>query len=458
MRWARDGFLAELFDLVLLVPMRSAQDERSVEDVMATYIGGEEAYKELMASAGRCLVIFEGLDEISTERQKTDKFLVGALKECTILEEAVILVTSRPHACQKLKAGRTVEIVGLGDSEIKQFAEKFFADTQTVEEFLLQLSQYPHIRSLCYVPMNFIMIADIFQVNEKKLPSTLTELYHFFVVMILQRQIKKETMENSSDMMTAIPAASEVMLCKVLKGIPKDAVKTVLALSRLAYGGFFDSNNIVEDPKIIFTTEDLTQCGIEVTADWDGYGLLKATPIHDVPTDFVTYNFAHLTIQEFLCALYMLTLSDQEHQCLLSEYFDAYPNLFIFFCGLAKVVSPATSSFVFEKLKSDNRTDVLTALRCVFETGETDPPQSVTPFPIDVSGNILQPYDLLCTGHMIEFFPVSMVNMGWCHIGDSGAEIFKKNCNCHVLQELNLIDNDLTKIGLKHIMEMLMKS
>ena len=40
-----------------------------------------------------------------------------------------------------------------------------------------------------------------------------------------------------------------------------------------------------KDPKIIFTTDDLIQCGIEVNIQFDGIGLLKVTHVHELPTD-----------------------------------------------------------------------------------------------------------------------------------------------------------------------------
>ena len=467
-RWARDGFLAEDFDLVLLIPLRSAR-ERSIEEVMIKYIGGEKTYELLKMSAGeRCLIIFEGLDEVSAERRRNDDLLVSVIKDCTLLEQATILITSRPHACKNVKAGRTIEIVGFGNTEIKQFAEKSFTDSQTVEQFLLQLDDYPHISSLCYIPMNLVMIVDIFRMNKKKLPSTLTQLYQFFIVMIMWRQIEKESEMKASCLPVAVTPANEEKLHKLLNGIPKDAVGTVFVLSQLAYRGFFywykeeetsyTWKKELKDPKIIFTMEDLIQCGIEVTADWDGYGLLKVTHTHQLPTDTITYNFAHLTIQEFLCALYMSTLSDQEQQCILSEYFEYFPNVFIFLCGLTKLVSPVTTQFVLEKLKSGRRTDVLTALRCVYESGETDPPQSTTLFELSLSWTTLQPYDCPCVGHTLSCYPVVKVNMIRCNIGDNGAEMLGKNYSGHVLQELDLFGNDLTVTGLKHVMKIVMKS
>ena len=466
-KWARDGFLAEDFDVVLLIPLRSAH-ERPVEEVVVEYLGGVEAYEQLKKSAGeRCLIIFEGLDEISVERQTSDGLLVGVIKNCTVLEQATILITSRPHACKNVKAGRTVEIVGFGKAEIREFAQKMLADSQTVEDFQIHVNNYPHILSLCYIPVNLVMIVDIFQ-TKKKLPSTITRLYEFFIVMIMRRQIEKESEKKPSRSHVAVPVANEMKLCQLLNGIPKEAVRTVFVLSRLAYCGFFEWYSTAslweKDPKIIFVMKDLVQCGIEVTADWDGYGLLKATPTHDVPVNTVTYHFAHFTLQEFMCALYMSTLSDQEQQRILSEHFDDFPNVFIFLCGLTKLVSPVTSQFVLEKLKSETetryrvKTDVLTALHCVYESGETDPPQSATPFELDLSFTTLQPYDCLCVGHTLSCYPVVKVDMGWCNIGDNGAEMLGNNYSGHVLQELILEGNDLTVTGVEHVMKIVMKS
>ena len=66
MKWARDGFLAEDFHIVILIPLRSVQ-QRSIENVMMEHIG-DETYKQMKKLAGsRCLVILEGWDEMAAE-------------------------------------------------------------------------------------------------------------------------------------------------------------------------------------------------------------------------------------------------------------------------------------------------------------------------------------------------------------------------------------------------------
>ena len=160
----------------------------------------------------------------------------------------------------------------------------------------------------------------------------------------------------------------EETLCVILRGIPKETVGIVLCLSRLAYQGFFDWYCHREgfqnwrEPKIIFTESDLMQCNIEVISDFDGFGLLKATPTHELLTDINTYNFNHLTIQEFLCAVYISLLSQQEQLLLLRKHFHEYPNVFTFVCGF-RIISSEMSSYI-PKFTSD----VIIAMRCINES------------------------------------------------------------------------------------------
>ena len=287
LQWARDGFLADEFDAVIMIPLRSVQ-ERSLEKVMMEHVG-EEEYPKLKKSAGsRCLLILEGLDEVEVNRRQSDVILKRLIEENTLLEKATLLITARPHACEKLVVDRRIEVVGFGDKEIREFVENSFPnDVESVEEFMRQLTEYPQLHSLCYVPLNLVMIIDIFRFSKKKLPSTLTELYRLFIVMILQREVVKGCIVKK----LTVGDSVEVTLCQMLAGIPKEAVGIVYLLCKLAYYAFFKSYSDREeedkygdayvkrwkDPKIIFTESDLTESGIEVTSEFDGFGLLKAT-------------------------------------------------------------------------------------------------------------------------------------------------------------------------------------
>ena len=472
LRWARDGFLSEDFDAVVLVPMRCVQ-QRSLEEVILQYTE-EGTYQQLKKSAGsRCLIILEGLDEMAADRQKNDQFFICLTRDCAVLVKSTILITTRPHVCDDLNADRQVEVIGFGKNEIKEFVEKSFPnDEQSVSEFLRQLDDYPHIKSLCYVPLNLVMITDIFKCRQKKLPSKLTELYKLFVVMSLERHHKKEDKKYMSSGVSLTATNSE-SLKKMLPGIPLNAIGTVFLLCRLSFFGFFQwyidmqeddedwFGDEWKDPRIIFTVEDLIQCGIEVTTQFDGCGLVKATHVHEVPTDTSCYSFVHLSIQEFLSSLYISFLPQEEQLRLMSEHFHDFSNVFIFLCGLTRLECNEMYQIVYSKLISENRyisnPDVVPAVRCLYESECSV--QSTVPFTLNMSNNHIQSYDIYCIAYLISHYPVSRLIMRECHMGDTGAEVLAKHYNnSQSLEVLDFTNNDLTAVGMVHVMKMVKTS
>ena len=479
LKWARDEFLAEDFDAIVLISLRSVQ-QKLLKDVIKKEMG-KENYQQMKKSAGsRCLIILEGLDEMSVDRRQNDPFLARLIKECNKLEKATIIITSRPHACKEIDAGRRIEVVGFGKDEIRKYVQYSFPkEPKCVEEFLQQLDEYPQLHSLCYVPMNLFMLLDIFHYSEKKLPSTLTELYQLFIVMTLKRQVKKENIAkkpvcSSEALTTVMDSAKETILCVMLRGTPKETVGILVCLSRLAYRGFFDwcctdhkeSKYGLEkrqnDPKVIFTESDLKQCDIEVTSGFDGFGLLKVTHAQQLFTDINTYCFNHLSIQEFLCAVHISLQSQQEQLYLLREHFDEYPNVFSFVCGLTGLASSEIFQFMYSMLtlpglefSSDPK--VIIATSCIHESKQISiPDQSVSPFALNMNMRTLLPYNCLCVSSVLSSYPVSQLNIRDCRIGNKGAEFLvkyypNKNITGQLLEEMNLMENDVTSEGMVHV-------
>ena len=471
LRWARDGFLSEDFDAVVLIPLRCVQ-QRSLEEVLLEHVE-EEAYQRLKKSAGsRCLIILEGLDEMAADRQKSDRFFIRLIRDCTVLEKCTIVVTSRPHACNSLNAERRVEVIGFGAEQIEEFIKRSFPDDElSGSQLLQQLNDYPHIKSLCYVPLNLVMICDIFRCSQnKKLPATLTELYRLFLVMILQREVVKED-EKRTCSSVSLTAANCESLKKMLPGIPINAIGTVFLLCRLSFCGFFDWHTDMKedqfgeekkwkDPKIIFTVEDLIKCDIEVTGQFDGHGLLKATHLHEVPTDTSCYSFLHLSIQEFLCALYISLLPQEEQLRLINEYFGDFNNVFIYLCGLTMCneMYQILYSNVISEHRYNSILNVVPAVRCLYEC--ECPKQSTVPFTLNMNGYHVQPYDCYCVSYLISHYPVSRLIMWECHMGDTGAEVLAKHYSTTnpLLKVLDFTWNDLTAVGMVHVMKMVKTS
>ena len=261
---------------------------------------------------------------------------------------------------------------------------------------------------------------------------------------------------------------------EMLRGIPKETVEIVLCLCWLAYRGFFDWycdmkgediwHRQWKDPRIVFSESELAQCDIEVTSNFDGFGLLKVTEVHQVSMDINTYNFNHLTIQEFLCAVYITLLSQQEQLCLLREHFHDYPNVFIFVCGLTGLASSEMFQFIYSKLTSDDGNDVITAMRCINESKQNSAAHQLdSPFALIMRCHSLLPYDCMCVSNILSCYPVTQLDMGDCRIGNKGAEMFMKHytnrtTTCALLEELNLSLNKLTSEGMEHMVNVVKTS
>ena len=384
LNWAGDGFLAEDFKVVVFIPLYTVQDT-PLKNVVVECIG-EDNYQELEKSKGsKCLIILDGFDEM---KRLDDPFLSSLIRKYTIFEKATILITSRPHVCEKIDAGRIIEVVGFEKDKIEEFVQKYFPDDIQSVKFLQQLDKY-QLYSLCYIPMNLDMLVKIFY-HSKELPSTLTELYKLFLAMTLHRQVEKPNVaKNPAILAETVPDYVKDELKRFFGDkdvcIPTETVGIVWCLSRLAYQGFFnwfchkkgeddceelekrlayrgffdcycykesvDGWKELKEPKIIFSESDLKDCDIEVTSDFDGFGLLKATPIYGLTknTNTNAYNFNHLTIQEFLCAVYISLQSQQEQLHLLRKHFHEYPNVFTFVCGLTGLASSEMCQFVYSK-------------------------------------------------------------------------------------------------------------
>ena len=282
-----------------------------------------------------------------------DPFFTSLVKKGTSFEEATVMITSRPHACAKLVAHRTIEIVGFREKEIKSFIEKsFLNDPTAVSNCFKHLKENPLLFSLCYMPLSLSMLVDIFHCKKETPLSTFTELYQIFIAMLLQRHLTKNF--DHLTPVVAITSATEEAISKVLPSIPKVAIKGVYSLSQLAFSGLF-GNKVDEwgkkkNPKLMFTKEDITKCGVEINSQFDGFGLLKATNIHDVPVDTITYSFFHYTVQEFLSAVYLSTLQPQEQLYLFKHHYTDYSNTFAFYSGVTKLACIDVQKFLQSKI------------------------------------------------------------------------------------------------------------
>ena len=438
-KWAHGSdFLATDFRLVILIPLRALQ-ELSLKDKMLDVIG-ESVYVQLVKSLGsKCLIILEGLDEVSLQWQKSDKFFVQMIKEKSILEEAKILITSRPHALVALysdskvqKDARRIEIVGFSKQRIKEYVEQCCTNPERSKSFMDQLERFPNISSMCYVPLCLKMIVQSFKHNHEIFPDlcTLTEIYHSFIIHKLQNRGGDINLATLND---ADGDYIKKLFC-VFSETPEEALRTIYLLSKLSYNSYFQwcsTDHESRSPKIIYTNKELSQCNIIISSESDAHGLLKATHVlHGqvfTTSDDVVYNFNHLSIQEYLCGLYISLLPEDEQVQLFEEYFSDFPHMWPFYFGITKCKSPKILQSLLRIVWSTNQKDKVSSLRCIYEA---QVPAELCGCIAQASLNVQElpmlPYDCLTASYFMSIVPVMRLTLVACSINDQAASMLFK--------------------------------
>ncbi|KAF3688115.1 NLR family CARD domain-containing protein 3 CARD15-like protein Caterpiller protein 16.2 [Channa argus] len=247
----------------------------------------------------RILFIFDGLDESQlplefennemcrslTKKTSVDAILTNLI-EGNLLHKASIWITSRPAAASKIPPkfiNRVTEVRGFNDEQKDEYFKKKISDRDIAQRIFDHLQSKP-LRSLyimCHIPVFCWISATVLQdllthTPETELPKSVTEMYTHFLIIQTKRKHEKDYQDGDKD---------------------KDVI---MKLGKLAFEQLQKGN-------IIFCDTDLKDCNIDLkqAAIYSGvcteiirkeYGLHRQ----------VSYSFIHLSVQEFLAALYVL--------------------------------------------------------------------------------------------------------------------------------------------------------
>ncbi|XP_044199244.1 NLR family CARD domain-containing protein 3-like isoform X7 [Thunnus albacares] len=290
----------------------------SLMDLIGHYF---EEVKDLEPSdykSSSVLFIFDGLDEgkfplnfeknemcRSVTKTTTVDVLLTNLIAGKLLHKASIWITSRPAAASKIPPeciDRVTEVRGFNDEQKEEYFRKKISDQDVAQKISDHLQSKP-MRTLyimCHIPMFCLISATALQslltgTHESELPKTVTEMYTHFLIIQTTRKNEKDYQEVETD-----------------KERKKERDKDVIMkLGKLAFEQLQKGN-------IIFYEKDLKECQID---------LKEAAVYSGVCTQIIrresglhrqeVYSFVHLSVQEFLAALYVLETFIESGQNLL---------------------------------------------------------------------------------------------------------------------------------------------
>ncbi|KAG7471413.1 NACHT, LRR and PYD domains-containing protein 12-like, partial [Solea senegalensis] len=250
------------------------------------------------------LFIFDGLDESRLSLDFSSRTLVSDvthrssvnvlltnLIQGNLLSSALIWITSRPATANQIPptcVDRVTEVRGFTDDQKDEYFRKRSRSEDLSSRIISHIKMSRSLHIMCQIPV-FCWISatvlDYMLTTEQRgeLPKTLTDLYSHFLLVQTKRKKNKYNKGRKRSPQELTEADRDILL----------------KLGRLAF-------EHLQKGDIIFYQEDLDRCGLSVT---------EASVYSGVCTEIFrresvifqksVFCFVHLSVQEFLAAVYM---------------------------------------------------------------------------------------------------------------------------------------------------------
>ncbi|XP_040909736.1 NACHT, LRR and PYD domains-containing protein 14-like [Toxotes jaculatrix] len=273
----------------------------------------------------KVLFIFDGLDEsrlsldfsnrevVSDVSQKSSvNVLLTNLIQGNLLPSALVWITSRPAAANQIPPAcvdRVTEVRGFTDAQKEEYFRRRFSDEELSRRIISHIKTSRSLHIMCQIPVFCWISATVLEHMLTKeqggeLPKTLTDLYSHFLLVQTKRKKHKYDEGHETSPQELTKADREVLL----------------KLGRLAF-------EQLEKGNIMFYQEDLEQCGLDVTEASVYSGVCtEIFKRESVIFQKTVYCFVHLSIQEFLAAVYMFHCHTERKTRELRTFLDDYSS------------------------------------------------------------------------------------------------------------------------------------
>uniref|UniRef100_A0A3Q3G6R9 NACHT domain-containing protein n=1 Tax=Labrus bergylta TaxID=56723 RepID=A0A3Q3G6R9_9LABR len=334
--WA-EGLENQDLSLVILLSFRELKlirdKEYSLLELLRVFHPTLQKVTAEMLAVCKLLFIFDGLDESRpsldfknsevvsdiTKKSPLNTLLTNLIKG-NLLPSALIWITSRPAAANQIPPScvdRVTEVRGFTDAQKEEYFRKRFSDDEDLSSRIIShIKTSRSLHNMCLIPVFCWITATVLdhmmsREQRGELPKTLTDMYsHFLLVQTKRKKHKYGTSYESSGTEELTKSDGEVLL----------------KLGRLAF-------EHLEDGNIMFYNEDLERCGLDVTEASVYSGVCTEIFKTDcVILQKTVYCFVHLSVQEFLAAVYMFHCLTNRNTGVvkISEFLTPGPSLEVF--------------------------------------------------------------------------------------------------------------------------------
>ncbi|XP_027027434.2 NLR family CARD domain-containing protein 3-like, partial [Tachysurus fulvidraco] len=248
----------------------------------------------------KVLFIFDGLDECRlplnfqkneilcdvTESASVDVLLTNLIKG-NLLPSALLWITTRPGAANQIPpeyVDQVTEVRGFSDPQKEEYFRKRISDQSLANKIITHLKSSRSLYIMCHIPVFCWISATVLEgmlgeAEGGEIPKTLTQMFTHFLIFQIKHKYQKYHQNCDPD--------------------PQQTRESIMALGKLAF-------HQLEKGNLIFYEEDLRESGIDVreVSVYSGVCTQIFREEFGLHLEKV-FSFVHLSVQEFLAALYM---------------------------------------------------------------------------------------------------------------------------------------------------------
>ncbi|XP_076849556.1 NLR family CARD domain-containing protein 3-like [Brachyhypopomus gauderio] len=248
----------------------------------------------------KILFIFDGLDECRlpldfqnndsvwdiTESTSVDVLLTNLIKG-NLLPSALLWITSRPAAANQIPPeciDQVTEVRGFSGPQKEEYFKKRIRDQSLSDRIILHMKSSRSLYIMCHIPVFCWIAATVLErmlseAESGEIPKTLTQMYTHFLIFHIKHKDQKYDQKSDTD--------------------PQQIRKHILALGKLAFQQLDKGN-------LIFYEDDLRNSGIDVKEMSVYSGMCTQIFREEFGLQLgKVFSFVHLSVQEFLAALYV---------------------------------------------------------------------------------------------------------------------------------------------------------
>lgn len=324
--WA-ESKATENFFFIFPLPFRElnlrTDKDHSLQDLIHQFFPALRTSEITDYDKYNILIVLDGFDEcrLNLKFSETNKLsdvttptsingLLSNLMLGNLLPKAQIWITSRPAASNNIppeNVDRMTEVRGFNDEQKEKYFMKRFSDEKVAEKIFSYVKKSRILHIMCHIPIFcFItskVLEDFVERNQDgKMPQTLTDMYtHFLLLQRRQTKVKYNTDQSTSE-----TSGTETFCDKTID-------ETILSLGKLAFKG-------LEEKNLLFSEEDLTGCGTDVTkaAVFSGLFTQVKRENHELYNQNM-FSFVHKSIQEYMAALHVFYSFNNKGEILFIE-------------------------------------------------------------------------------------------------------------------------------------------